>query len=245
MVRRYLMLATALLVTGLVGWQAYRWLYPFKPNIKLAFHARVGEDAFKRNAFIYQNPGGKGQFRVNDFRFFLSNVRLTGGEGQVVSIPDSYHLARFDNAAAAYELEFREIAIDELHRISFAIGVDAPTNNSIQTRGDLDPNSQMAWNWEVGYKFILFEGNLQIGDRRRPLVYHVGFSDNLRRFTFTYDTPVELNAASRVDFDVDVLKLFDGANKVDMAEISSVKFNKTDARMLADNYATMITLQAR
>lgn len=244
MIQRYVMFAVALVISGLVGWLAYGWLYPVKANIKLAFKARVGEDVFKRNEFIYQNPGGDGQFRINDFRFFLSNVRLTGSNGQVISVPDSYHLARFDNANAAYELSINELEIDELQSVSFAIGVDAPTNHSIQTRGDLDPNSQMAWNWEVGYKFILFEGNLQMGNHRQPLVYHVGFSDNLRRFSFGFDTPMELDSASQLEFDVDVLKLFDSASKIDMAEMSSVIFNKSDARMMADNYGTMITLPA-
>ena len=243
MLKRCVMVALALVVTAVVGWQGYGWLYPVPSNLKLVFHARVGDDAFQRNAFVYQNPGGDGQFRINDFRFFLTNVCLTDGDGQTVTIPDSYHLARFDNADAAYSLQFDELAIDDLQNISFAVGVDAKTNHSIQSRGDLDPNSQMAWNWEVGYKFIVFEGNLQVGDRRKPLVYHVGFSDNLRRFSFNPGEPMDLQASSQVDFDVDVMKLFDSRNRLDMAEISSVKFNKTDARMLADNYGTMITMR--
>ena len=243
MMQRNGMLAIAIVVTGLAGWLAYGWLYPTKSNVTLAFHAKVGAEAFTRNEFAYKNPGGEGQFRINDFRFFLSNVRLTSTDGQTIIIPDSYHLARFDNAEAAYKLDFNELEIDELQSVSFAVGVDSPTNNSIQVRGDLDPNSQMAWNWEVGYKFIVFEGNLQLGAQRKPLVYHVGFSDNLRRYSFRFDEPLELDDSSQVDFTVDVLKLFDGINRIDMAEISSVKFNKPDARMLADNYGTMISLK--
>ena len=44
MVIRYAMLGLALFITGMVGWQTYGWLYPVKPNLKLVFHARVGED---------------------------------------------------------------------------------------------------------------------------------------------------------------------------------------------------------
>ena len=84
---------------------------------------------------------------------------------------------------------------------------------------------------------------MQLGDRRKPLVYHVGFSDNLRRFSFNPGEQMDLDASSQVDFDVDVMKLFDSRNRLDMAEISSVKFNKKDARMLADNYGTMITMR--
>ena len=109
MLKRYAMVTLALMITAAVGWQAYGWLYPVPSNLKLVFHARVGDDAFQRNAFVYQNPGGDGQFRINDFRFFLTNVRLTNGDGQTVTIPDSYHLARFDNADAAYVLQFDEL----------------------------------------------------------------------------------------------------------------------------------------
>ena len=39
------------------------------------------------------------------------------------------------------------------------------------------------------------------------------------------------------------MKLLDGLMQVDIAALSSVKFDPQDAAMLADNYATMISLR--
>ena len=44
-------------------------------------------------------------------------------------------------------------------------------------------------------------------------------------------------------FDVDAMKLLDGPTQVDIAALSAVKFDPEDAAMLADNYATMISLR--
>ena len=78
-----------------------------------------------------------------------------------------------------------------MRSISFGIGVDAAANTSIQSRGDLDPNSQMAWNWKVGYKFVLFEGGMKLNADgvQKPLVYHVGFNENMRRLKFDLTDP--------------------------------------------------------
>ena len=100
----------------------------------------------------------------------------------------------------------------DYERIEFGIGVDAAANKSLAQRGDLDPNGRMAWTWEVGYKFVLFEGTLERGDASVPLVYHVGFDENYTLVsTELQDEPVESRPA-RLDFRVDLLRLFQGSH---------------------------------
>src|SRR5207244_9815796 len=95
-------------------------------------------------------------------------------------------------------------------RIEFGIGVDAAANKSLAQRGDLDPNGRMAWSWEVGYKFVLFEGTLVRGNASVPLVYHVGFEENYRLIaTELHREPLDSRPA-RLDFRVDILPLFQG-----------------------------------
>ena len=81
-------------------------------------------------------------------------------------------------------------------RIEFGIGVDAAANRSLQQRGDLDPNGRMAWNWEVGYKFVLFEGALLRGNESVLLVYHIGFAENYRPMRTKCGTFVPKDSAS-------------------------------------------------
>lgn len=210
-------------------------------SVQLTFEAEVDGQPLELNRFSYANPGGSGTFQIQDFRFFLSQVQLFG-DGTTHAPADSYHLMRFDNPKKTATVNLNSIPLTQVKKISFAIGVDDNANRSIKPRGDLDPNSRMAWNWEVGYKFVLLEGGLRVGDQVLPLVYHVGFSENLRTFSFELPQPLALDANPPLRFRVDIMKLFNGKTVVDMAHLKSVKFDKQDARMLADNYQSMIEL---
>jgi hypothetical protein len=194
----------------------------------LVFTPTFGGKPLVFNRFAYANPAGEQSFRVEDFRFYVSNVMLIGAGG-VYQEPDSYHLARFDGPDVAHRIELKDIPIDDLAAVAFSVGVDAAANGSIESRGDLDPNSRMAWNWEVGYKFVLIEGSIKINGQLRPLVYHVGFIENRRDF----------RDGAEIRFAVDLKKVFDGETQIDMARLQSVKFDKSDAKRLADNYAGM------
>ena len=94
--------------------------------------------------------------------------------------PESYHLVRFDGEEPAFAIVLHDVPRRNYERSEFGIGVDAAANRSLLQRGDLDPNGRMAWNWQVGYKFVLLEGQLLRGDASDPLVYHIGFDENYR-----------------------------------------------------------------
>lgn len=225
-------------ILGITGWWLYRAAQPIE--LALYFHPFVGPEPLVLNESRYPNPGGEGRFKVRDFQFFLSNIRLTGGTG-VYTEPDSYHLVRFDGAEPAFGIVLHDVPRRDYQRIEFGIGVDAAANKSLAQRGDLDPNGRMAWNWEVGYKFVLFEGTLVRGNASVPLVYHVGFEENYRLIaTELHREPLDSRPA-RLDFRVDILRLFQGSTTVDMAALPSVKFDRADAALLARNFAAMVT----
>ena len=273
--KRTFSLISGLLISAVVfgGWLLYDSRRTV--DVSLHFEALVDGEAFVRNQFVYPNPGGKGNFRVRDFQFFVSNVRLIGEDDSYVEA-ESYHLARFDNDSGAFTILLPDVPAFAFQRIEFAIGVDAAANESIVFKSDLDPNGRMAWNWESGYKFVLFEGRLQVDDVQIPLVYHVGFDENYTQlsfvpealrggdgedergvgvkcqrnrnllwpFTLTPQAPPTPHATSQCSFsfDVDLMRLFKGASTVDMASIPDVKFDRADSRMIAGNFASMISL---
>jgi hypothetical protein len=225
-------------ILGITGWWLYRAAQPIE--LALYFHPFVGPEPLVLNESRYPNPGGEGRFKVRDFQFFLSNIRLTGGTG-VYTEPDSYHLVRFDGAEPAFGIVLHDVQRRDYQRIEFGIGVDGAANKSLEQRRDLDPNGRMAWNWEVGYKFVLFEGALLRGNGSVPLVYHVGFEENYRLIaTELHREPLDSRPA-RLDFRVDILRLFQGSTTVDMAALPSVKFDLADAALLALNFAAMVT----
>ena len=226
-----------LTLAGAAGWW-YRSLQP--GTLVLRLHATADHEPLVFNRFDYDNPGGAGQFRVRDFQFFVSNIRLVSKDG-VHEPAESYYLARFDNPTVSYEIVLDDVPARDYDQVEFALGVDAEANGSLRSVGDLDPNSRMAWNWEVGYKFILFEGALQLDERVIPLVYHVGFDENYTPLSFTRDVSVEPRSTAGVDFFVDVLQMFKGLETIDMATLSSVKFDPDDARLIGGNLPRMFT----
>lgn len=233
----------AVILTAAASILGLAWLYLTPPNnsIELVFNAMVGDQPLEFNKFLYRNPGGDEKFRVRNFRFYVSNIKLYGKEGEYIE-GDSYHLARFDNSTKSYTITLKDVRLSELTKIELSIGVDESANTSIKSIGDLDPNNLMAWNWKVGYKFVLLEGAIRIDGKLRPLVYHIGFSENRRDLVFSAAEGVKLNDGKKIQFTVDVMKLFVGVSNIDMATIQSVKFDKNDARLFADNYRKMINV---
>ncbi len=212
-------------------------------SLTLKFEAFVGSQALAFNRIQYENPGGGGQYKVRDFQFIISNIKLLSETGIYVEA-DSYHIVRFDNADKSYTMVLDNIPLRDYQTIVLSIGVDPAANSSVQSIGDLDPNSRMAWSWDVGYKFILFEGGLSRDNILSPLVYHVGFNENYKVLPFSINQANSSQELAQLIFKVDIESVFASVNVVDMAALPSVKFDKDDARLIAENYATMITLKS-
>jgi hypothetical protein len=209
-------------------------------SLSLRFTASVDGARLIFDEFRYDNPGGDGLFKVRDFQLFISNLRLTGDDGGYAEI-DSVHLLRFDNADGTFTITLPDLPRQRYRAVEFVIGLDAASNSSIRAVGDLDPNGRMAWSWETGYKFVLFEGSLMRGVSQLPLVYHVGFDDSARRVGFDVDLPLHRERQAMLSFDVDARKLFHGVQLIDMAALPSVKFDRADAARIAANLEFAIT----
>ena len=132
--------------------------------------------------------------------------------------------------------------MDRIEKVHLSIGIDEAANSSIESVGDLDPNSRMAWNWEVGYKFVLLEGAIQMPGAAKPLVYHVGFSENRRDLVFELKDLSSAEEYAHIAFDVDILQMFEGEETIDLSTKPSVLFDKSDAQLVANNYAKLISL---
>jgi hypothetical protein len=233
-----LMLLPVAAAVGVIGWRLHRAAQP--AELALYFHPFVGQERLVLNECRYPNPGGEGHFKVRDFQFFLSNIRLVGATGAYVE-SESYHLVRFDGEDPAFVIVLHDVPRRNYERIEFGIGVDAAANRSLKSRGDLDPNGRMAWSWEVGYKFVLFEGTLQRGNASDPLVYHVGFNENYKLISTKLRRDSLDGRPARLDFGVDILRLFQGSANVDMSALPSVKFDRADAAWLGSNFEGMVT----
>ncbi len=88
---------------------------------------------------------------------------------------------------------------------------------------------------------MLFERALLRGNASDPLVYHVGFEENYRPVSIELRGKQLDRRPARLDFRVDILRLFQGSTNFDMAALPSVKFDRADAALLARNFAAMVS----
>lgn len=218
---------------------------PKYQTIVLSFRANVDGHPLVLGSERYQNPNGMGEFTIENFKLYVSNIVLIDlPTGNVHKEKDSYHLLRFDSQEGVYNVTIDSVALTDFDSLYFFIGVDSAKNTSIDNVGDLDPNSQMAWNWNVGYKFVVMEGNYyKQGDGRpTPLVFHIGFSENYRQLTFKIDSRY-VRSNEPINFDVNISAMFGAPNKINFDTLSSVTFNRSKARLVAGNFANMVHLR--
>jgi hypothetical protein len=239
---RILLIGVAVALIGAAVWVIRPLIFPPNTAVTLEFVPVVDGSPLLFNEFAYANPGGTGVYSVHDFKFYLSNVKLHGND-EIFAETDSYHLVRFDNLDGSFRIVLTDVPLRTLDSISFSIGLDAEANSSIRPMGDLDANGQMAWNWEVGYKFVLLEARFKDGADVKPLVYHIGFDENRRDFEFAPAGNYAMTDEGPIRFVVDIMKIFDSTTKIDIAEIDTVKFDEVDARLIADNYQNMIEVR--
>ena len=207
--------------------------------LTLTFLAEADGEPVVFDEFAYTNPGGNERIRLRDFRVYISNIVLFDGDVQHV-VNDSYHLLRFDRRTPEFSVVLPDVPLRRISKISMSIGIDEAANGSIETRGDLDPNNRMAWNWSIGYKFVLLEGAIELDSSVAPLVYHVGFNENRRDIVFSASNRIEWAEDEPLKFKVDPLQLFSGAEAINLANLQTVKMDRSDAALLSANYATMI-----
>ena len=183
----------------------------------------------------YSNEGGV--FVVEQFKMYLSNFVLYRNDGAVFVEPESYHLIRQESGVEGFEFVMTNVPTGTYESISFAVGVDTLRNTSIDNVGDLDPANQMAWNWNIGYKFILLEGRLTRPDNIEvPLVYHIGYGENFHEILSNTIFQVFSGGESFVEIDIIVDEMFQNPNTVNMAELNSVKFSKQEVDIIAENF---------
>jgi hypothetical protein len=218
-------------------------------SVTLRFTAQVDGQPLRLGSQRYTSPTGSGEFTVEDFKMYISNVilrNLKTGSDHVEK--DSYHLVHFGGESNHFDVVLEGVDVSDHDTVEFAIGVDPVRNTSIENLRDLNPNNQMAWNWDVGYKFVLLEGTFypQSGGTPIPLVYHVGYSENYKELSFSLDEggrSPSAQANTTLTFEIELMEMFRNPQDIDFNVLPSVKFDKGESKMFADNYADMIRLE--
>jgi hypothetical protein len=194
----------------------------------------------------YLNFSGE-QYRVDVFKFYVSNIKLRTSDNQVSEEKESYHLVDLANA------ESRELTLKmnngSYQQLEFTLGVDSLRNVSGAQTGALDPMLGMFWTWNSGYIFAKLEGQSpQSTALQQNFTYHIGGfrtgENALRKIVLNMpaDKPIQLGKTEMVVIDVDLARWFDGAHKISIANEPSLMTPGGKSLLIADNYATMFKL---
>ena len=180
-----------------------------------------------------------GEFIVEEFKIYFSNIKLRNTQtGIEYSVPESYHLITAVADGSPSLLVLENVPSGEYDKLEISIGIDEQKNLSLDNDGDLDPNNNMAWNWNAGYKFIKFDGRFspEVGNEL-PLVFHIGLNDNYRIFSF--DIPdyisVRTDESRDIKVNIEVSEFFKSPNTIDFNLINDLQA-QPESLMIGENY---------
>ncbi len=207
----------------------------------LRFKHWVGDKELLLFDETYTNRFGE-PFIINKFRYYISNLVVTGANGVVANQADTYYLVNEADSLSKIITVPLNTAITS---ISFTVGVDSIRNVSGVQTGSLDPANGMFWTWNSGYVFAKLEG--QSDSSQAPahsFTWDVGgFRKNenaLRKVELlvnksnVYTDTLVINA--------DILKWFDAVHPLHIAQSPTCHQPGKLAMQLADNYSAMFSI---
>jgi hypothetical protein len=170
--------------------------------------------------------------KINELKFYLSNIQFFNNQELVWSESNSYHLCDiFSQDSKLLEFNFQKEM--NFNKIVFCLGIDSITNVSGAYGGDLDPTKGMYWTWQNGYINLKLEG--EINDElttKNKFSYHLG--GYLQPFNAIQK--IELNVNNKksfnLDFNLDKIfksQIFYSTNKIMSPNYMAVELSKIAA----------------
>jgi hypothetical protein len=211
-------------------------------TFSLHFRHVAGTQELQLFTTSYTNRFGE-PFTVNRFKYYLSHISVIDAVNQKHPLSDKIYL--IDEAdSLSKHLNFPAPVVAARY-LCFTIGVDSIYNVSGVQSGDLDPYKGMFWTWNSGYIFAKLEGKSD--SSHAPAHYFTwdigGFKQPYPAYR-TITLPLALPASTSASCTIlaDVLKWFDGASPLSIAQQPQCHQPGKLALQLADNYATMFSV---
>lgn len=220
---------------------------PKNGSIEMHFGNLVDTSELILNTQWYQNQHGD-SFKVSTFNYYISNIIFNGPSNQQYKETESYHLVQA-NVMSSAEFTVSGIAPGKYSSITFLIGVDSLRNVSGAQTGALDPALGMFWSWNTGYVFMKMEGlSPRSTATNNAVQFHIGgfsgVNSTLKSITLPFNDTITIdNNAFHCHINVDAAKLFASPNIIDFSVLNTVHMPGTNAKLIADNYASMFSLE--
>ncbi|MFN3999235.1 MbnP family protein [Algoriphagus sp.] len=209
---------------------------PAQMAVEINFENTLNGKPLQLNGGSFTLPSGE-PFTAKKLKYYISNVILTDTKGGAIyTVPASYHLIGQDINT---KVDLGLIPSAGYDQITFSIGVDAEANAKTDQTGDLDPNSDMAWNWNSGYKFVVLEGEFtsKANGERKGLIFHIGRNQNYKTVTQTL-SGIRAGSSATINLQTVVDQLFLDPNPLKVSELPSTTIMGGEwADKIGQNYA--------
>jgi len=213
-------------------------------QLKLDFDLKAGNQTIKPGQ-TYINPFGEA-YTVQKCRFYISQVQLVDSLDMTIQFfPDNYYIiAAVDTTSGIITLP---LSLTHVSSVSFMVGIDSSANVSGVQTGALDPGNGMFWTWNTGYIMLKLQGTspaAQVPGNAFTLDvggYKTGENAG-RKVVLRTGTP-HRQTVHGVNINVDINKLFNGVHNIKLADHPVCHQPGELAMQLADNYATMFSVQ--
>jgi len=214
-----------------------------KSSFTLEFEHQVNGAALNLNTTTYKNAKGE-EFKIDVFKYYVSNVKLSKTDGTTYLIPESYFL--IDESKPSTKLiTVNDVPVGDYTKIEYTIGVDYARNFAGAQTGALDPVNGMFWTWNSGYIFVKLEGTSpQSKAQNNALTFHIGGvldpNNTIRTYTTEINSanPLRIRTDSKPDmhFIVNAASLFTGTTDVSFATLNFT-MGGANSVIVADNYS--------
>lgn len=220
---------------------------PTTGSVTFSFTNEVDGQPLVLHTQDYVNQNGD-TFKVDVFKYYISNVRLYKADGSHYDEPESYHLIDH-NVASSRSFTLGSVPAGDYVSMSFMIGVDSTRNVSGAQTGALDPANGMFWSWSTGYIMAKIEGTSpQSNEPGRLMSFHIGgftgVNKGIRTVAPSFNSAA-LNVGSTartIYIDCNANEWFQTPNAIDFSQTASNQIVNTINKTIADNYADMFTV---
>ncbi|PSL45627.1 hypothetical protein CLV51_104333 [Chitinophaga niastensis] len=232
-----------------------------KATLSIQFDNIVGAKNLQLNTGTYINAAGE-TFTISLLQYYISNIKVKTGDGKEFVVPQDSSYFLVSEAAGASQFVKVQVPEGDYTSLSFVLGVDSlrSTMDISKRTGVLDPSTgmdgAMYWGWNSGYIFFKMEGISAAAPAdpsgQHKFRYHVGGFGGYAAVTMNNikTISIDLNAGgipkvrqgreSNVHLMVDVLKMFNGATNISIANNPTVMFSDFSVKV-ANNYASMFS----
>ena len=124
-------------------------------SVKFEFTNQVDGVALELNK-NYVTAGGE-TYKINMYRYYISNIVLTAKDGKTYTEAESYHLID-QSKPDSRKFTISNVPVGEYTSVTFMIGVDSFRNTDGAQSGALDVDNDMFWDWNTGYVMAKMEG---------------------------------------------------------------------------------------